>query len=102
MMSVNTVQCFCYAKGHDAPLPAAGLATEEMLAEWMAAHFLVPGGGLSTVEDDRNKAVAKLTMEMLKTPGKVPEPLMRASGMPASACPLSRLPASALLGRICF
>jgi hypothetical protein len=67
----------------DAPVPAAGLTTMELVAEWMAAHFLIPGGGLSTVEDDRNNAVARLTMEMLKSPGKVPKPLMRACGMRA-------------------
>ena len=102
MMCVNTAMYINAAKGVDGPLPAAGLTTMEVLGELMSAHFLLLGGGQSMVEDDRNKAVAKLTMEMLKTPGKVPEPLMRASGMPASACPLPRLPASALLGRICF
>jgi hypothetical protein len=101
-MSVNTVQSICMAKGVDAIFPGAGLTTMEALAEGMPTHFLVPGGGQSMVEDDRNKAVARLTMEMLKTPSKLPEPLMRASGMPASACPLPRLPASALLGRIYF
>ena len=97
MMCVNTLQGIYYAKGMDAPLRAAGLTTMELLGEWMAAQFLVPSGGQSTVEDDRNKVVARLTMEMLKTPGKVPEPLMRASGMHArfSACPLL-----GLLGRI--
>ena len=85
MMCVNTVQCIVYAKGCDAPLPGAGLTTMEYLGELMSAFFLLPGGGQSMAEDDRNKAVARLTMEMLKTPGKVPEPLMGAYGcMPAS------------------
>ena len=85
MMCVNTLNCITYAKGSDAPLPAAGLTTMEFLGEIMAVHFLVPGAGQSMVEDDRNKAVARLTMDMLKTPGKVPEPLMGAYGcMPAS------------------
>ena len=78
-------------------MPGAGLTTMELLAEGMSAHFLLPGGGLSTVEDDRNKAVARLTMEMLKTPGKVPEPLMSASRMHARFC---ACPLLVLLGRI--
>jgi hypothetical protein len=92
MMSVNAVQSICFAKGIDAPLPGAGLATMELFGEWMPAMFLTLGGGLSMVEDDRNNAVTKLTMEMLKTPGKVPEPLMSASRMHARfcACPLLR------------
>ena len=81
MMCVNTLFGIACAKGTDASLPAAGLTTMEMIAEGMPAHFLLLGGGLSMVEDDRNKAVARLTMEMLKTPGKVPEPLMSASWM---------------------
>ena len=92
MMCVNTLQCIIYAKGFDASLPAAGLKTMEYLGDLMSSHFLLLGGGQSTVEDDRTKAVARLTMEMLKTPGKVPEPLMGAS---PDACPLLRL-----LGRI--
>ena len=97
MMCVNIGNVIFCAKGADAPLPAAGLTTMEWIGEWMPAAFLTPGGGQSTVEDDRTKEVARLTMEMLKTPGKVPEPLMRASGMHArfSACPLL-----GLLGRI--
>ena len=83
MMCVETVQCIICAKGLDAPLPAAGLTTMEFIGEIMAANFLPPGGGQSMVEDDRNKAVARLTMEMLKTSGKVPEPLMGAYGMHA-------------------
>jgi hypothetical protein len=83
MMCVNTVQCICYAKGCDAPMLAAGLTTMEVLGEWMSAFFLHAGGGQSMAEDDRNNAVARLTMEMLKSPGKVPKPLMRACGMRA-------------------
>lgn len=86
MICVNTVQCTCYAKGFDTPLPAAGVTTMEAVGEFMAVHFLMMGGGQSMVEDDRNKAVARLTMEMLKTPGKVPEPLMGASGVHARIC----------------
>lgn len=97
MMCVNTVQCIYYAKGMDAPLQAAGLTSMEGIGEYMAAQFLFLGGGQSMVEDDRNKAVARLTMEMLKTPGKVPEPLMGASGMHARFC---ACPPLGLLGRI--
>ena len=86
MMCVNTVQCIVYAKGCDAPLPGAGLTTMEYLGELMSAFFLLPGGGQSMAEDDRNKAVARLTMDMLKTPGKVPEPVMSASGMHVRFC----------------
>ena len=94
MMCVNTVLCILFAKGMDAPLRGAGLTTMEFLGEVMAAHFLLLGGGQSMVEDDRNKAVARLTMDMLKTPGKVPEPLISAYGcMPASV---------RAFGRICF
>lgn len=92
MMCVNTLLSICFAKGMDAPLPAAGLTTMELFAELMPAHFLLMGGGQSMAEDGRNKAVARLTMEMLKTPGKVPEPLMGAP-TPASVHARTSAPA---------